>query len=329
MLFEVKTYLDEVQTHLHLDSSTESKVLQELNTYFQEKVRELELEGIPEQDAVKRAIQSCGEPKTIALLMYQAHSKGTWIEAILSSQPHLIAAVIFGTHLWQLPVFVVVALLFIVGTGLIGWRHGKPNWMYPWIGYALIPIVAGGYLSSSSVGRAAVFFLSGNGEPISFWIVMILLCFYGASCWIIWSTTLRVIRQDWIFASLMLLPVPVFLLWVSQIDIESFNAVDAHANWDAIMAYIFGLLGLTSVFFMRFRQRLYKVSSVAISGIFSGVIMARYVVGRTGVFPLLIISIFLFVFLVSPGILVACINRLSKKNHPWSDELLEKVTTVH
>ena len=44
MLSEVRSYLDDVRSHLHLDPATERQVIGELYTYFQEKVDELQLQ---------------------------------------------------------------------------------------------------------------------------------------------------------------------------------------------------------------------------------------------------------------------------------------------
>ena len=45
MLPEVRNYLDEVRSHLHLDSLTEKRVISELYCYFQERVAELQEKG--------------------------------------------------------------------------------------------------------------------------------------------------------------------------------------------------------------------------------------------------------------------------------------------
>ena len=45
MFPEVRTYLEEVRSHLHLDQMTERKVIRELNTYFKERIAELKGQG--------------------------------------------------------------------------------------------------------------------------------------------------------------------------------------------------------------------------------------------------------------------------------------------
>ena len=58
MLPEVRNYLDDVRSHLHLDPVTEKQIIDELYTYFQEKVAELEENGVCEKDATKTRVDS-------------------------------------------------------------------------------------------------------------------------------------------------------------------------------------------------------------------------------------------------------------------------------
>jgi hypothetical protein len=46
MLPEVREYLEDVRSHLHLDTATERQIISELYSYFQEKVAELQDRGI-------------------------------------------------------------------------------------------------------------------------------------------------------------------------------------------------------------------------------------------------------------------------------------------
>src|SRR5512142_1328186 len=98
MRSEVAAYLEEVKTHLHLDPRTERRVISELYAHFQEKVGDLQVQGLPVADATQVALSSFGEARWIARLMYEAHSRGTWTEALIGCQPHLIVAGLFAAH---------------------------------------------------------------------------------------------------------------------------------------------------------------------------------------------------------------------------------------
>ena len=58
MLAEVRSYLDSVRAHLHLDTATEKHVIRELYTYFQERIAEQQEQGVSEKDATREAIKS-------------------------------------------------------------------------------------------------------------------------------------------------------------------------------------------------------------------------------------------------------------------------------
>jgi len=120
MLPEVRNYLDNVRSHLYLDSITEKRVIGELYTYFQEKIEELQQKGISERDATKAAIESFGRARVVARLMYEAYSKGGWAEAVMTSVPHLIIAGLFASHLWRHPVLSPIVFISIVCVTLFG-----------------------------------------------------------------------------------------------------------------------------------------------------------------------------------------------------------------
>ena len=101
MLPPIKEYLDVVRSHLHLDPETELRAVRELHSYFEEKVKELQDSGLSEKAAAKTAIEHCGRAKGIARRMYEAHSKGSWVEAAMAFLPHFAFAILFFFHLWQ------------------------------------------------------------------------------------------------------------------------------------------------------------------------------------------------------------------------------------
>lgn len=305
MLIEIGTYLDEVRDHLHLDPFTEKRVIGELYTYFQEKISELQLQGYSEKEATRNAIRACGRPRVIARLMYEAHSRGSWIDAVLSSQPHLIIAVLFCTHLWSNPFFVTVSFVLIVCTTLLGWWHGKPNWLYSWIGYALLPLLLSGYISRHIAAKGFNMLVSGG----SFWgggsILLLLVLFYAISLWLVLLTTIRVVRRDWILASLMLVPLPIVGIWL--INIERYFSIVEKAGvgiyrWDMIMATIFCVIGLACMLFIRLRQRALKIIAVVVVGMIGGLIIVHNVTGDIGFLGLLFASVLLLLFIMSPAL---------------------------
>ena len=162
---EVVAYLDEVRTHLHLDPVMESRIISELHSHLQEKVAELQERGASELEATREALATFGGARAIARLTYEAYSRGSWIEALISCQPHMIVAALFATHVWRQPVMLAVAFAAIVLIALLGSRHGAPTWSYSWMGYAVFPFLILTGMSWDPVVRTVTYIARGTGEP--------------------------------------------------------------------------------------------------------------------------------------------------------------------
>jgi hypothetical protein len=316
MQAEVKSYLDEVRTHLHLDPRTERRVIHELHTHFQEKVLDLEEEGMAEKEATVEALTSFGDARSIARLMYEAYSRGSWMEALISCQPHLIVAALFATHVWRSPVLLCGAFGAIMVITFLGWRNGVPNWLYSWVGYAVLPLLILSYLSFDPVTRTILFIMRGAGSPAPLWQLAVLAALYAFTIWLIASATVTVARRDWILVSLMLLPLPVLGIWIISVtQSEGFllNALRSlewrFSRWDTAMAYFFVVLGVTTVLFIRIRQRALKVTAVIAVGIIGGAAAARSIWGDLGILQLAMVSLSLLLFLTIPLLLRALLGH--------------------
>jgi hypothetical protein len=313
---EVAIYLDEVRTHLHLDPETESRIISELRSHLQEKVAELQERGASELEATREALASFGGARVIARLTYEAYSKGSWVEALISCQPHMIVAALFATHVWRQPVMLAVAFAAIVLIAVLGSRRGAPTWSYPWIGYAVFPFLILTGMSWDPVVRTVTYVARGTGEPAPLWELTLLGALCVFSIWLVASTTVRTARRDWILASLMLLPLPVLAIWlitVSHSDgfvLNLLRSVEVRfSRWDAAMAYFCTTLGVASVLFIRVRQRALKAGSILAVGIVGGAAVLRSFWGTAGVLELLLLSLALLAFLTSPFLLRTVVGR--------------------
>jgi hypothetical protein len=307
---EVSSYLEEVRAHLHLDPRREQRVINELYTHFQEKVNDLREQGMLEEEAAGSALASFGDARCIARLMYEAYSRGSWTEALISCQPHLIIAALFATHVWRYPLLLGAAFGAIMIIALVGWRNGTPNWLYSWVGYAVLPLLIVSYLSMDPVARTVSFLLWGQGSPAPLWYLAMLGVLYSFTLWLIASTAVTVARRDWILLSLMLLPLPVLGIWIATVTQSAGFLVDAlrslterFSRWDGAMAYFFVVLGITTALFVRVRQRVFKVGTVIAVGIIGGAMAARSLWGALGLFHLIAVLVCLFFFLTIPLLL--------------------------
>lgn len=321
---EVGNYLDEMRGHLRLDPATEERIVRELYTDFQDRVADLQASGLSERDASKAAIRALGRPRVIAQRMYEAHSKGSWTEVALASLPHLIVALLFVFSLWHNPFLAPAALALIVSVTLYGWWHGKPSWLYPWIGYSLLPLLVGGYAFRSTIVKAATYLFWGEGSLPNAWMMTLVLALILFSLWIIIRTAIKVVRRDWLLASLMLVPLPVVGGWLLNLEgtgsLFGRDAVLLH-QLDGPMALALIGLTATSAVFIRLRQRVLKFVALLAIGTIAVATAGHYFGGSSGFFGLLLTSLFLSAFLLSPALLEAKVGHGEQKGEAsWRNE---------
>jgi len=302
MLPEVGCYLREVHGLLHLEPRTKRLVLAELRTYFQEKVQELQGEGFSEQEAARLAILCCGRPRIIARRMYEAHSHGTLSEAGLAALPHLIVAFLFASHLWLQPLWGIAAVSGIAVVTILAWWNGRPSWLYPWIGYSLaIPLICG-WVSRSILGQFVSFALMGGPAP-NLALVALVLLFCVLSLSVIAVTTVRVAERDWLLASLMLVPLPIFGGWLCSLKgMHGFfqgPALAIHAL-DSEISLALVALAVTSAGFVLVRQRVLKIGGLTVVGTLAAATVAHHLWGQQGLFGLIAASFLLLLFILSP-----------------------------
>ncbi|MGO9310721.1 MAG: permease prefix domain 1-containing protein [Spirochaetia bacterium] len=320
---EVTSFLDEVRAHLHLDPHTSGRVISELSTHFEEKVSDLQQQGVAEAEAARSALRSFGDARSIARLLDEAHSGGSWTEALIGCQPHLIVAALFATHVWRHPLLLGAAFAAIAVIAMLGWRSGGASWMYSWIGYAVLPLLVLSYLSMDPVARTFSFVVSGHGAPAPLWELGLLAALYTFTLWVIASTAVAIARTDWILLSLMLLPLPVMGLWIFTVTQSAGVLVNAlrsigtrFSMWDTAMGYFFALLGVTTALFVRVRQRALKIGAVIAVGIVGGALAARSFWGSLGLLPLLAICLCLLLFLTVPLFLRSMLRHDPRAENP-------------
>ncbi|MBI2831355.1 MAG: hypothetical protein HYX79_03765 [Chloroflexi bacterium] len=313
---EIRNYLEDVRLHLRLDQATEGQVIAELHTYFQEKVAELRQKGLPESAATRAAIDSFGRAREVARQMYEAYGKGSWLDAALVSLPHLIVAVLFASHLWNHLLLAPLAFIAIVCVTLFGWWHSTSNWLYSWIGFSLFPLVIGGFIAYPAFQSAISLLLEGREvsvtQLLALLVVSALLLFF---LWVIFKTIIRMVRRDWILASLMLMSLPVLASWLVNIQEQGGlfqlvrNPQPSMHQWDASMATALAVLGATAATFIRVRQRVLKVTAVVTIGSIVATVVASNLLGRDDPFYPPALFLFMLIFLVTPALVEARIGH--------------------
>jgi hypothetical protein len=258
-------YTDKVKSHLRLDTTIESDVVREIITHIEDKKHELIESGLSEKQATATATRLMGSPQLVARQIYEVYSQGSWLQAIFAALPHLLVAAFFALHWWQNTLWMLGILVGVVGTVLYGWFHGKPAWLFPWLGYCLLPVMAVGVL---------LIYLPGG------WAWLAASAYIPLALIIILSVTKKITRKDWVFASLMLLPIPIMLGWILALWLLApeheigFLSYEQLYEFAPLIALSFAVLALTVATFIRVRQRWAKVGVLLTLEIFVLVIVA-------------------------------------------------------
>ncbi len=303
---EIRSYLHEVQARLNLEPQTERRVLAELYSHLQEKICALESAGWPEQESVREALDCFGSPRLVARLTYEAFSRGSWLEALIFAQPHLLATALFLTHFWVRPAFLVGSVALLALTTFLAWLHGRPNWLYSWASYVLVFLLAAAWATRRLAGQALAYLLQGDGEPSSLWALLPLGLLYTLSFWLLWATTTRALRRDWVLASLLLLPLPITGLWVFNVErlsplLPGLGA-DPH-RWDVAMAAVFLVLAVVSALIVRLRQRVLKVGALLAIGGIGAAAVAHSIWGELSLVAVAAVGLLVLGFAWSPALL--------------------------
>jgi len=250
----ISHYLNRFKACLKIDQTIRDGVAEELYTHLEDKSRELEETGLSKEEASKVAVQSLGSPELIAQQIYETHAQGSWKEALFSALPHFLVALLFTSYYWQNIVYVSIILALVVGIAIYGWHRGKPIWIFPWLGYYLMPVVVTGILLLSLP--------QGWG-----WIAA--LIYIPLALFVFIHIVRQTARRDWLYASLMLAPILVTLSWFSSLGTGNellrdgiwLASLQANALW--IVISFIALAGAT-IAFIRLKPRRHKIISLLI-----------------------------------------------------------------
>jgi len=288
---ELNHYLDSIKDNLRLDLSSEREVTSELETHIEDRLRELRQAGLSEEEAANTCVKLLGSAKLVARQIYEAHSQGTWRQALLASMPHLLFGLLFALNWWQGISWLLVMLVLVLSMAVYGWWHGKPAWLFPWLGYSLLPVVVAGLL---------LLYLPKG------WSWVAILLYIPLALWLLYRVTVQTIKRDWLYSSLMLFPVPVILGWFLAVQLEgrfpTFSVERLHdlAPWIGLS---FLALAITAATFIRLRQRRLKVAVLFISGLITLIMAACYAEGRLGLSTFLVLILILLSLFLTPALL--------------------------
>jgi len=290
MLTVLSNYLESIRDNLRLDQSSEKEVIQELETHIEDEVEELRESGLSEKEAADTCLTLLGSAKMVARQIYEAHSQGSWTQALLAATPHILFGLLFALNWWQGVGWLLGMLVLILIMAVYGWWRGKPAWLFPWLGYSLLPVVAAALL---------LLYLPKS------WSWVAILVYLPMALWLLYSITVQTIKRDWLYTSLMLLPLPAIFGWfvaiepVNQLPEDWLQRMQDFAPW---IGLTFLALGVTVATFIRVRRRWLRVSVLVVSGMITLTMVAYCAEGRLSIPAFLILMVVMLLVLLSPAL---------------------------
>ncbi len=290
MLKSVNRYLNDVRRYIRLDKGAESEVMRELETHIEDRVSEMRDAGLSEEDATRDCIKLLGSARLVARQIYEAHSQGSWRQALLASMPHLLVAGLFALNWWQGVGWLAIMLGLVIGTVWYGWLHGRPVWLFPWLGYMLVPVLGAGLL---------LMYLPRG------WSWLALVAYVPLAVWLILLVLMQAMKRDWQYVALMLFPVPIAIAWLLVVARggwfldSNLKQLSELANW---VGFSFAAVAATATVFVRTRQRWLRISLLLVSGVAILTAIATHAGGGLDFPTLLLLALITVGLLFSPAL---------------------------
>jgi hypothetical protein len=290
-------YLTELRRRIKLDPKIKDEFLAELETHIEDKNQELRDAGLSEEEAGQQAVASLGSAKIIARQIYEVYSQGTWKQAMFSALPYLIIAIFLALNLITNLIWLISLSAVTIITAVYGWSHGKPAWLFPWLGclffYAIV------------IGIMLIYLPSG-------WNWFATFSYIPFAAIILFLIIKQTLKRDWLFVSLMMLPVPAAAGWVLALTLKRGLSDPTQIYQTAIwIALTFAIFAFSIVFFTRVKSRGAKTIFLLLAELLMMIVLfvtCKETINFFGWVALLVLSI---VAILGPALL----ERRSKPAH--------------
>ena len=317
MPFEVTNYLHALARKLHLDPAQKDEIIQELEEHLEDKTAELESQGMDRDTAMARAVEDMGAPNAVARGMYEVHSPGVWRDVMLATIPHFLLASLFALHLWSHYFLVSLLLIVIVFVTWRNWRAGSPSkWSYSWMGYSLAAPALSWLLSLITIGYGAWTLITTGQLPFNVVLFFLLMGYIPFSMWIMANVILKMVKRDWLLASLTALPFPFLTSWILFLNWQG-GLWSEHADWmqdsDTARAFIFLAMAVTTAVFLKVGPRLLRIGLLTVSTSILVIITAASLPVSLNALAVILMIVASLAFLLSPAILESKMERWSFK----------------
>jgi len=260
-----------------------------------------------------RAVAEMGAPNAVARGMYEVHSPGVWRDVLLSTIPHFLLAALFALHLWSHYFLVSLLLIAIAFVTWRNWRAGSPSkWSYSWMGYSLAAPALSWLLSLITLGYGAWTLVTTGQLPFNVVLFFLLIGYVPFSMWIMANVIFKMVKRDWLLASLTALPFPFLTSWVLFLNWQG-GLWSEHAermqDSDTARAFIFVAMAVTTAVFLKVGPRLLRIGLLTVSTSILVVITAASLPVSLNVLAVVLMIVASLAFLLSPAMLESKVER--------------------
>ena len=247
------SYLTRLKNRLRIDSVIKDDFIREIEGHLEDRIHELRDTGMTESEATETATHLLGSPQIIAKEIYEIYSEGSWKQTIFAVLPHFLTAALIAIHWWTNPFWLTLILLGVIGAVIYGWFHGKPTWLFSWMGFLLIPVIIAGVI---------LIYLPGD------WALVSTLVYVPLAVFILIVIAKQILVIDWLYLSLMLLPIPIVIAWLIVLSRGNTLIVSGQITETALwISFSFAVIGLGVAIFIRVKQRWMKVAALLVCSV--------------------------------------------------------------
>jgi hypothetical protein len=313
MPFEVTNYLYALARRLHLDPAEKDEIIQELEGHLEDKAAELESQGMDHEAAIARAVQEMGAPNAVARGMYEVHSTSVWRDVLLATIPHFLLASLFALHLWSQYFLVFLLLIAIAFVTWRNWRAGNPSkWSYSWMGYSLAAPALSWLLSLITLGYGAWTLVTTGELPFNTVIFFLLIGYVPFSMWVMANVIFKMMRRDWLLASLTALPFPFLTSWILFLNWQGglwSDHSERMQDSDTARVFIFLAMAVTTAVFFKVGPRLLRIGLLTVATSILVAITAASLPVSLSALAVVLMIVASLAFLLSPAMLESKMER--------------------
>ena len=232
---------------------------------------------------------------------------------LLSTIPHFLLASLFALHLWSHYFLVSLLLIAIAFVTWRNWRAGSPSkWSYSWMGYSLAAPALSWLLSLITLGYGAWTLVTTGQLPFNVILFFLLIGYVPFSMWIMANVIFKMVKRDWLLASLTALPFPFLTSWVLFLNWQG-GLWSEHAermqDSDTARAFIFLAMAVTTAVFLKVGPRLLRIGLLTVSTSILVIITAASLPVSLNVLAVVLMIVASLAFMLSPAMLGSKIER--------------------